>query len=322
MSRPNASSFLLGLIFLQLAGCTNINVYKDPIKDLRASVTRTKTAVAAVAGNANQVQAENAALAAAIESRRFGTNDFNKVIPAKYIKIRLKGLELIEQLSSRLLQVIDEGEGGEAAKTVEETGISAQALAAELNGTEAVRYSEPVAKLAAAIIRIYDNSRRKEILELGIREGLPSAKQIVGLLKKDFTPESPTDIQSVLRDELKQTVTERIALYDLLLQSEAKLSDKEKKTPGAISARLKAAEDIIAAQNAVDALDSELFLKTLDDLDDILDKLKDVVDSSRDPKTFMDFLSKINEFSKNSAALLNAVNRVRKAGEDASNEDD
>lgn len=319
MPRPH-SALPLGVAFLLLAGCTNINVYKDPLHDLSASVTRTKTAVTAIADDANKAQAENAALAAAIESKRFGTNDLDKVIPAKYIAIRVQGLELIEQLSSRLLQVIDSEEGSKTAKALEQTGTNAQALAKELDSTPVARYSEPVGKLAATVIRMYDDSKRTEILERGISEGIPPAKKIVELLKKDFTPESPTDIQSILRDELKQTVTEKIALYDLLLESQEKLSEKEKKKPEPLKARLKTAEEITAAQNAVDALNSQLFLKALDDLDKTLDKLKEVVDSSRNPKTFMDFLNKVNEFSKSSASLLNAVNAVKKAGEDSHND--
>ncbi len=310
-------SVLLSAIILS-TGCTNINVYKNPLNELSSSVTRTRVAIDTISGEVYKATARNAALSAAIESNRFGTNDLEKIIPAEYIKVRSQGLQLTEELTTRLLQVLDSDQGSNAAAAVEKVGTKAQALAKQLNNTSVASYAEPVSKLAGTVIRIYDNYKREEILNNGITDGYPPAKKIIELLKKDFAPNSPTDIQDTLRDELKQTVTEKITLYDLLLKSQEKLSANDKKKPELISARLKAIDEIIIAQNALDALNSQLVMDTLDDLTITLDQLKDVVDTNNNPASFSVFVSKLTNFSNTSVLLLEAANAVKTAGDNPS----
>ncbi|MDD5033795.1 MAG: hypothetical protein PHE55_03475, partial [Methylococcaceae bacterium] len=76
-----------------LTGCTNVTVYKNPLSDLSASVTRTRAAIDSITQQAYQVNAKNLALQAALQSKRFGVNDLKDVIPPEYIKIRIHGLD-------------------------------------------------------------------------------------------------------------------------------------------------------------------------------------------------------------------------------------
>ena len=311
----NYSRLALILTIFIFSGCTTVNVYKNPLTELSSSVTQTKVAIDIISSEVYKAKVRNKALDAAIESRRFGTNDLENVIPPEYLKIRLHGLQLIEELSVRLLQVIDSNAGSNAAASIEKTGTKAQALAKELNNTSVANYAGPVSNLAGTIIRIYDNNKREEILEKGIKDGIPKAKEIVELLKKDFTLKSPIDIQDALIDELKQTVTEKIGLYDEMLTYQKGLSKEEKKNPELISKRLKAIEEIIIAQDALNALNSQSVIDTLSDLEITLDQLKDLVNSNNNPANFSVFVSKLTNFSNSSVLLLEAANAVKKAGE-------
>lgn len=153
------------------------------------------------------------------------------------------------------------------------------------------------------MITIYDQRKRQEILQKGVTDGVPQAKLIVSLLKRDFAPKSPTDIQDTLRDELKQTVTEKIEAYDNMLKLQEKLSNDAKKNPDLINKRFKAIEEIIAAQTALNALNSQVVADTLDGLDRTLDNLKSVVENNNNPRSLAIFAAELSSFSKSSIAL-------------------
>jgi len=306
--------FYLSLLLICLSACQTTNVYTNPLTELSASVTRTKVAIGSISDEVYNSTATNRALAAAADSKRFGTNDLDATIAPEYLQVRVRGLELIDELAKRLLSVVDSKAGSEAATALQTVGDKAQVLAKQIDSTSSVaNYAGPVSKLAATVITIYDQHKRQEILEKGVKDGVPQAKKIVELLKKDFTPKAPTNIQDTLRDELQQTVTEKIAAYDNMLKLQRRLSDDAKKNPDLTNKRFKAIEQIIAAQTALNALNSQIVADTLDDLDRTLDNLKGVVENNNDPHSLAIFAAELSNFSKSSVALLEAANGVKRA---------
>ena len=179
--------YVLGLALL-LSGCTNITVYKNPLTELSESATRTRVAIETLSQEANRAKVNNIALKAAIESQRFGTNDLTALIPEEFVKARAFGLELIERLATRLLQVIDSEEGATVTAAVENVGERAKTLAEQLGNTTVARYAGPVSSLAGTIINIYDQNKREQILLKGVNDGIPQAQLILDVLKKDFAP--------------------------------------------------------------------------------------------------------------------------------------
>lgn len=308
--------FYLSFLVICLSACQTTNVYTNPLTELSVSVTRTKVAIGSISDEVYNSTATNRALAAAAESKRFGVNDLEATIAPEYLQVRVRGLELIDELAKRLLSVVDSEAGSEAATALQTVGDKAQVLAKQIDSTSSVaNYAGPVSKLAATVITIYDQRKREEILQKGVTDGVPQAKLIVGLLKKDFTPKSPTDIQDTLRDELEQTRSEKIEAYDNMLKLQEKLRDDAKKNPDLINKRFKAIGEIIAAQNAINALNSQVVTDTLDGLDRTLDNLKSVVDNNNDPRSLAIFAAELSNFSKSSVALLEAANDVKRAGQ-------
>ena len=309
------SYWLLFVLTFLSAGCTNITVYKNPLTELSASATRTRVAVETLSQEANRAKVKNIALTAAIESQRFGTNDLTELIPQEFVKVRAYGLELIERLATRLLQVIDSKEGETVTAAVENVGEKAKTLAERLGNTSVASYAGPVSSLAATVINIYDQRKREQILLKGVKDGIPQAQLIIDTLKKDFTPQSATNIQTALLEELEQQVTEQIHRYDLLLQNQINLSDSEKKDAQRIAARFEAIERIIVAQEAVNALKSQTVLQTLENLSAALEGLKQVVTSNKDVTSFSVFVAQVVTFSQTSVELLEAVRVVKDARE-------
>ncbi len=306
--------FYLSFLVICLSACQTTNVYTNPLTELSVSVTRTKMAIGSISDEVYKSTATNRALAAAADSKRFGVNDLEATIAPEYLQVRVRGLELIDELAKRLLSVVDLEAGSEAATALQTVGDKAQVLAKQIDSTSSVaNYAGPVSKLAATVITIYDQRKRQEILQKGVTDGVPQAKLIVGLLKRDFAPKSTTDIQDTLRDELKQTVTEKIGAYDNLLKLQENLSDDEKKNSDLTNKRFKAIEEIIAAQTALNALNSQVVADTLDGLDRTLDNLKSVIENNNDPRSLAIFAAELSNFSKSSVALLEAANGVKRA---------
>jgi hypothetical protein len=305
--------FALIMVLLISPGCTNINIYKSPLNELSQAVTTTELAIGTVTDEANKAAVNNNALGAAVESKRFGTSELEKTIPSEYIKIRLYGLELIKNLATRLLEVVDSEKGSQAGSAIQDVGPKAKTLAVAVKNTSVAAYSVPVSNLADTVITIYDNAKREAILEKGVRDGVPQAQNIITLLKKDFSPGKATDIQGALKDELSLSLTNKIDAYDNLLTSQASLSARDKKKPELVSARLKAINEIIIANDALTALNSDLVITTLDDLSKALTKLENVVNSNNNPKDLAIFASEVSNFSDSAARLMDAVNSVKHA---------
>lgn len=303
----------LTITLLITSGCTNINIYKNPLTELSASVTNTELAIGTVADEANKAAMNNNALGAAIDSKRFGTSELERTVPSEYIKIRVYGLELIKNLATRLLEVVDSEKGTQAGTAIQEVGPKAKALATTVKSTPVAAYSIPVSNLADTVITIYDNAKREYILEKGVTDGVPQAQKIITLLKKDFSPGAATDIQGALRDELALSRTNKITLYDNILTAQKGLSPQDKKKPELIAARLKAINEIIIANDAIDALNSDLVITTLDDLSKALTKLENVVKSNNSPRDLAIFASEVSNFSDSAARLLDAVKSVKNA---------
>lgn len=299
------------LIFM--GGCTNITIYKNPLSELSESATRTRIAIGAISHEANRAKVTALAIKAATESDRFGSTELTELVPLEYIKVRTDGVKLIERLAVRMLEVIDSEAGATAAKSIENVGKKAETLAGQLDNTTLARYAGPVSNLAGTVIRIYDQNKREEILQVGIKEGIPEAQKIIEILKEEFSPSSPTNTNEALLDELKMQVTERINLYNLLLKSELNLSEIKKKEQKRISGRMKSIQNIIDAQEAVDALNTLSLSQTLNSLSETLDKLKKVVISNQDPRDFSIFVAQLTDFSARSVELLDAVRTVQKA---------
>ena len=309
---------LIGIAFSTF-GCTNITVYKNPLAELSAAATRTRVAVETISLEANRAKVTSLALDAAQNSQRFGTRELADLIPEEFIRTRSYGLSLIERLATRLLEVVDSEQGTTAAKGFEDVGQKAGTLASQLGGTKFSHYSGPVSSLAGTIVQIYDQSKREEILKRGVNEGIPQAQLILDMLKNDFHADSQTNVQNALLEELKQQRTEQIDLYDTLLISELKLSAEEKARPGRISARLKAINNIIASQEALNALETQPVSQALDDLSAALENLRQVVNADGDPKTFSKFAAQLTTFSDRSVQLLEAVRAVQRAHAPTSN---
>lgn len=306
--------FYLSFLVVCLSACQTTNVYTNPLTELSMAVTRTKVAIGSISDEVYNSTATNRALAAAADSKRFGVNDLEATIAPEYLQVRVRGLELIDELTKRLLSVVDLEAGSEVAMALQTVGDKAQTLAKQVDNTSVANYAGPVSKLAATVITIYDQHKRQEILQKGVADGVPQAKLIVSLLKRDFTPNSPTDIQDALRDELQLTVTEKIAAYNNLLKTQEQLSSDEKKNPELVNKRFKAIQEIIAAQVTLNSLNSQAVADTLDGLDKTLDNLKNVVESNNNPRSLAVFAAELNNFSKSSVALLEAANGIRRAG--------
>lgn len=325
MTQKYSSTFFLMILFcwisllISMVGCTNITIYKNPLSEFSESATRTRVAIETISHEANRAKVKALAIKAATESKRFGDNELSELVPSEYVKVRSDGVRLIERLATRLLEVIDSDAGTTVAKSIENVGQKAKTLAGSLENTSLAGYAGPVSSLAGTVIKIYDQNKREEILQIGVNKGIPEAQSIIEVLKEEFSPSSPTNINKTLLDELKMQVVERINLYNLLLKSELSLSEEEKKQQKRINARMVAIQEIINAQEAVDALNTLSLSQTVEALSETLDKLKKVVNSNQDPKEFSVFVAQLAEFSARSVELLEAVRTVREAGMTESN---
>lgn len=325
MTQKHSSTFILMILFcwisllIAIAGCTNITIYKDPLSEFRESATRTRVAIETISHEANRAKVKARAITAATESKRFGKEELSQLVPSEYLKVRSDGVRLIERLATRLLEVIDSDAGTTVAKSIENVGQKAKTLADSLGNTSLARYAGPVSSLAGTVIKIYDQNKREKILQIGVNNGIPEAQKIIEVLKEEFSPSSPTNINKTLLDELNMLLTERINLYDLLLRSERGLSKEEKKQQNRIKGRMAAIQEIIKTQEAIDALNTLSLSQTVEALSETLDKLKKVVNSNQDPKEFSAFVAQLAEFSERSVELLKAVRTVREAGMTESN---
>jgi hypothetical protein len=316
LSKSTLQSSLIFIVWM--TGCTNITIYRNPLSELSESATRTRVAIETMSKEANRARVNKLALSAAMEGSRFGDGELGAIIPNEYISIRSEALRMIEHMTVRLLEVIDSDAGTIAAKRVEEAGLRTQTLAANLGETELARYSGPVSSLAGTVIRIYDQNKREDILHAAVTKGIPEAQAIIEILKEDFSPQSPTNINKILLQEQAQYVTYKIAQYNLILESQRGLSDRERKKPELQKARLAAIEEIIKAREALDSLNAFALIETLNALSQTLDNLKEVVNSNRNPKTFADFSRQLTEFTTRSIELLNAVNNIQRASPNTS----
>jgi len=227
-------------------------------------------------------------------------------------------LELIERLATRLLQVIDLERDSIVTAGIENVGEKAKTLATQLGNTSLAGYAGPVSSLASVVVNIYDQEKRERILTEGVNAGIPQAQIIIERLKADFTPQSATNIQNALLEELQQNVTEQIHQYDLILDNQKVLSDSEKMSAQNYAARFDAVRKIIIAQEAVNAMNSQAVIEALDDLSSALASLREVVISDQSVENFSIFVSQVVIFSKRSSELLDAVRAIRNAGQSAS----
>ena len=292
-------------------GCTNIAIYRSPLSELSESATRTRVAIETMAQESNRATVNKEASIAAAESKRFGDEELKGLIPYEYIKVKSDGIRLIEQLATRLLEVIDADAGATVAKNAENVGLKAQTLATNLGDTTVARYAGPVSSLAGTIIKIYDERKREEILDTAINKGIPQAQTIIEILKKDFSTGSATDINTVLIQQLDMIKTEKIRRYNQLLQLEKGLSKKERDQPERIDARMVLLLEIINAYEASRTLKTLSLSETLNALAKTLNDLKQVVISNKNPKDFATFSRQLTEFTAKSVELLKAINDVQ-----------
>jgi hypothetical protein len=309
---------LFGLIVTTF-GFTNITIYKNPLSELSAAATRTRLAVETISAEANRAKVTSLALDAAQNSKRFGTSELADLIPEEFIKARSYGLSLIERLATRLLEVIDSEQGTTVAKGFEDVGRKAGTLASQLDGSKFAHYAGPVSSLAGTVVQMYDQVKREDILKRGVNDGIPQAQAIIAALKQDFQPNSQTNVQNALLEELEQQRTEQIDQYDNLLRSELKLAADEKAQPARTAVRLKAIQKIIASQDALNALNAQPVSQALDDLSAALENLRQLVNSDGDPKKLASLAAQLTTFSDHSVQFLEAVHAIQTARVSTSN---
>ena len=153
--------YLSILLVLFISGCTTVNVYQDPLSQLAEATQQTRAAVVLMSKKTNDLARENVAVQAAENSQRFGDKELAKVVTDDFVRFRSDGLALIELLTARLLSVVSLDSGEQAAKSVENLGEAAKNFAQNNNSEEFARYAEPVSKLAATVIKIYDLTVRE-----------------------------------------------------------------------------------------------------------------------------------------------------------------
>lgn len=314
LTRPARILFTSLSILFFITGCTNVSIYRNPLSEMSESATRTRVAIETMAQESNRAKANKLALEAALESKPFGEMEITELVPYEYIKVRSDGIKLIEQLATRLLEVIDAESGATVAKSVEDVGLKAGTLASSLGNTSVERYAGPVSSLAGTVIKIYDQNKREEILSAAVNDGIPVAQNIIEILKKDFSPGSATNINEILIEQLDMIFFEKIRRYKELLKYEKGLSEKDKKQPERIDARIAVVFEIINAHEARKTLKTLSLSETLDALSKTLNDLKKVVNSNKDPKEFAVFSRQLTVFTAYSVELLKAVDAVQEAG--------
>lgn len=308
----NGWTLIIFMIFT-VSGCTTVTVYKNPLNELSSAITKTKSAVEMVSQETNKLATANRADAAALATERFGTAELGQVVPQGYIRAKVDSLELIRKLAVRLLEVVDSDSGSQAALAVEGVGTRSQALAVKLQNSSMAAFSAPLGKLGAVVTRIYDSHKREVILEEGIRDGVPPAKKLIALLKKEFADGAITDVSGALKDELEADRTNKIDSYDRLLKSHLLLSEEQRVKPELVALRINSINQIIKANNALQAFDSHLILSVLDELDSSLDKLAVAVANNNRPKELAAFAAEVSNFSASASELIDSVRLIGQA---------
>lgn len=297
---------------LASSGCTNIDVYRNPLLDLTEATTTTRAAMNSLARSVNRAKVEGEAQRAVSQGTRFGDNELAPIVSRDFQDARDQGLALIENLGRRALQVVDANDGTEAAKDVAHAGERAAALAKRLEKTAAARYAGPVGDLATTILAMYDQATREEILKKALLDGLPAARRILNELQDDLALNSSTNLVGTLREELVTLKTERISALDQLLVEQ----DKE---PGmkssAIAAQARAAyvAEIVRCNEAIEALDTSSLAGAVAELDGTLEKLAATLNDHFSPRSFAAFVTQLAVFSERAIMLIEAANEVNAA---------
>lgn len=305
-----------GAVILSTTACTSIQVYREPVTQLSEATQKTREAIETLSNDATDAKIRAVALNHAATSRRFGENDMTPSIAPEYIKARVAGLRMIERFLTRLTEVVEAKD--DVPKSVDALAEDAKKLADQLKNTKASAYVEPVGGLAKAVIALYDETKRKSILERGLRDGVPHAKQLIAILKKELAPGSATDIGDVVKVELKAVLVERIAAYDRILKSQETLSAQEKNRADLFEARLAAIEKIIDAKAAHDRLSADAAFNALQSMEEALDALASLAKQDNySPQTFAVFLNRVSLFSERAVTLLEAANAIRKVTNEA-----
>lgn len=302
-------------ILFSAAGCTNISIYRNPVSELSESAARTRVAIETMAQESNRAEVTKRALQAALESKPFGSDEqLEGFVTYDYIKVTSDAIRLIEQLATRMLEVIDADAGATVAKTRENVGLKAQTIATNSGNAPVARYAGPVSSLGRTVVKIYDENKREEMLSDAVNKGIPAAQTIIELLKEDFRPGGRININEALIQQLDMVRFEKVTrLHDLLLKEQS-LSEEEKKQPKRIDARMALALEIVNAYQARKMLKTTSMVETLDALSRTLDNLKKVVVSNTNPKEFAIFSKQLTEFTAKSVELLKAVDALQEAG--------
>lgn len=300
------------LVFV-ISGCTTVNVYQDPLSQLAEATQQTRSAVVLMSKKTNDLARKNLAMEAAKQSQRFGNQELAKVVTDDFVRFRSDGLALIELLTARLLSVISMDSGEQAAKSLENLGESAKRFAEARNSEIFNRYSIPIAKLAATVTRVYDLHIRESILKDGIEQGIPPSRAILEEIKRDFAPGSPTNVTMAFVEELQLKKNESIDSYNLILKNEQKLTQTEKQNPDRIAARYAAILDIIAAEEALSAVQGREVNDALNALERSLDKLETAAASGFESGDLARATQEIQEFSRRAWELTLAVRSVYEA---------
>lgn len=311
MKSTNRSLILCGILATTLAACTSYNVYQDPLSQLAVATQQTRSAIVKLSTGTNEIARLNLALEKAKKSQRFGDAELALAVPDKYVRFRSDGLGLIELLTTRLLSVVTLGDGQEAVASLQALGTSAKTFAEANNKDGLARYAEPVANLAGTVTALYDMRVREKILKTAVEEGIPPARAILAEIRKDFTPDSPTNIANALREELSLNKAEKIDTYNLILLNEKDLSPSEKLSPKKVTARYSAILDIIAAEKTLSAFNGNEVINAIDSLDQALDSLQKAAISGFKSGDLGRATQEIVEFSRRAQELLNSVSALQ-----------
>lgn len=305
---------LLGSVVLTVSSCKTVVVYKDPLEKLSKGTTDTRTAIQTLAGEVNVLTARNQVWDAALKGSRYDEKLLNPLVPPQYIEARVKGLLMIERFAAQMLRVVESDAGALASKQVVDFAKDVGTFAGTINSTSpAKNYAAPLGGLAKVVIDLYDGSRREDILERGIHDGIPAARQVLLVLESDFKPSSPVNLDKMKNEELKSLRVHQIAAYDGILHSEQALTETDKASPARVKARFDALHDIIETQRLIDQASSDQVYQTIISLDESLDALVAASKGGVDEEELKALTNQLTTFSDNAAALLEAVTALKTA---------